>query len=199
MDRLDEKQVAIARVYSQAMLDLAESEGATESLLEELQDLVSLIREREDLRNFFESPMVDASEREKTLDKLFRGRASDLLVNSLQILNRNGRLAYLHTIVETYRGLYQEHHGHIDVQVTSAVPLTDALRQELKAAASRLAGREAVLVESVDETLVGGMVMRVGDRKIDTSVATELRKLRRVLDERSAVEIHRSRQETAAG
>ena len=199
MDRLDEKQVAIARVYSRAMFDLAESEGNTEALLEELQDLMNLLEERDDLRTFMSSPMVDEGEREKVLEKLFRGRASEILVNSLQVLNHKGRLALLPTIVETLRETHQEHHGHIDVQVTSAVALTDALRGELVAVATKLAGRQAVLVETVDESLIGGMVIRIGDRKIDTSVATELRKLRHVLDERSALEIHRSRQEAAAG
>lgn len=197
MERLDEKQVAVARIYSRAMFDLAESEGATEALMSELQDLLSLVRERDDLRDFMTSPMVEQPDREKVLEKLFRGRSSDLLVNGLQILNKNGRLSLLPTIVETFREAYQEHHGHIDVQVTSAAPLSEAAKKGLAAAATRLAGREAVLVETVDESLIGGMVVRVGDRKIDTSVRTELFKLRHTLDERSALEIYRSRQEAA--
>jgi F-type H+-transporting ATPase subunit delta len=197
MERLDEKQVAVARIYSRAMFDLAESEGSTKSLLEELRDLLSLLRDRDDLRAFIISPMVEQREREKVLEGIFRGRASDLLVDGLQILNKNGRLSLLPTIVETFREAYQEHHGHIDVQVTSAAPLSAAAKKGLVAAATRLAGREAVLVESIDESLIGGMVVRVGDRKIDTSVRTELFKLRHALDERSALEIYRSRQEAA--
>lgn len=197
MERLDEKQVDIARVYSRAMYDLAESEGVTEDLLAELQDLLSLLHERDDLKGFFESPMVEQGEREKVLEKLFRGRSSDILANSLQILNKNGRLGFLNTIVEMFRETYQVHHGHIEVQVNSAAPLSDASKKALAAAVTRLAGREAVLVESVDESLIAGMVVRVGDRKIDTSVRTELRKLRHTLDERSALEIYRSRQGAA--
>lgn len=197
MERLDEKQVAVARVYSRAMYDLAESGGVTEALLEELQDLLALLLDRDDLRAFIHSPMVDQEEREKVLERIFRGRASDLLVDSLQILNKNGRLGFLHTIVGTFREAYQTHHGHIDVQVTSAAPLSATARQGLAAAATRLTGREAVLVETVDEALLGGMVVRVGDRKIDTSVRTELFKLRHTLEERSALEIYRSRQEAA--
>ncbi len=191
MARLDEKQVAVARVYSRAMLDLAVSGGGAESLLEELEDLMTLLEGQEDLNGFFSSPMIEPNERAKILEKLFRGRASDLLVDSLQVLNRNGRLAVLPTVVEVFRQEYQERFDHIEVQVTSAVALSEERRAELQALASEMSGRQAVLVESVDESLIGGMILRIGDRKIDTSVATQLHRLRGALEDRSALEIHR--------
>ena len=116
MARLDEKQVAVARVYSRAMLDLAISGDGAESLLEELEELMTLLEGQEDLNGFFSSPMVEPTERAKVLEKLFRGRASDLLVDSLQVLNRNGRLAVLPTVVEVFRQEYQERFDHIEVQ-----------------------------------------------------------------------------------
>lgn len=191
MARLDEKQIAVARVYSRAMLDLAVSGGGAESLLEELKELMTLLEGQKDLDGFFSSPMIEPSERAKILEKLFRGRASDLLVDSLQVLNRNGRLAILPTVVEIFRQEYQERFDHIEVQVSSAVPLSEERRSEIVALASEMSGRRAVLVESVDGSLIGGMILRIGDRKIDTSVATQLRGLRMALEDRSALEIHR--------
>lgn len=198
MARLDEKQVAVARVYSRAMLDLAVSEGVAESLLEEMQDLMALLKKREDLGRFFSSPMVESTERKRVLEKLFRGRASDLLVDSLQVINRNGRLAVLNTVVEIFRQEYQERFDNVEVEVTSAVPLTVDRRTELQALTSEMSGRKAVLVEQIDSSLIGGMVIRIGDRKIDTSVATQLRRLRGALDDRSALEIHRGLMEAGA-
>jgi len=195
MAKLDEKQVSVARVYSRAMLDLAESEGQAESLFEELRDLAALMHRDEGFRRFLISPLVKVGERAKFLEKNLRGRASDLLVNSLQVLNSHGRLDFLDTIIEVYHQEYQGRHGRIDVRVTTAVPLDDALRQQLRSAAERMVGREPELVEEVDESLIGGMIVRVGDRKIDTSVANDLRKLRHRLSERAGQEIHLGRLE----
>ena len=189
----DEKQVAAARVYSRAMLDLAEAEGQGEALLDELRQLTELIAEREDFHRFMVSPLVDVSEREKFLEKNLRGRASDLLVNALQVINQHGRLPLLETIAETYRAEIQERHGRVDVRVTTAVPLGDEVRRQLTGAIEKMTQRTASLEESVDPALIGGLVVRIGDRKIDTSVATELRKLRRTLGERAAQEILKDR------
>lgn len=193
MARVDEKQVAVARVYSRAMLDRAQAEGQAESLLDELEGLAGMLRDNDGFRDFITSPLVDEREREQSLEKLLRGRASDLLVDSMQVLNRHGRLSLLETIVEVYRLEFQEMHGMVDVQVTSAVPLNDDLHQELVEATARMTGKKPKVIATVDESLLGGLVVRVGDQKIDTSIVAGLRKMRHALDDRSAREIHASR------
>ncbi len=193
MARVDEKQVAVSRVYSRAMLDRAESDGQAQNLLEELEGLARLMRENPSFRDFISSPLIEEQERERSLEKLFRGRGSDLLVDSLQVLNQHGRLAILETIAETYRLAFQEKHGIVDVHVTSAIPLNDALRQGLAEAAANMTGKKPKIIAEVDASLLGGLVVRVGDRKIDTSVVAGLRKMRHTLEDRSAREIHASR------
>lgn len=197
MSRFNEKEVAVARVYSRSMLDLAQAEQQAESLLEELRDLLRLMDEQPAFRNLLTSPLVEVRERERLLDNTLRGRASELLVSSLHVLNQHGRLALLPTIYAVYRSEYQERHGQVDVHVASPVPLTDAVRQQIKAAAATLTGRQGNLLERVDASLIGGLVVRIGDRKFDASVATQLRKMRQKLDERAAHEIHISRRAAA--
>lgn len=191
--RLDEKQVAVARIYCRSILDLAESVGETDSLLEEMQGLLELRDQNLGFQQFMSSPLVDPRERKTLIEKMLRGKLSDLLVNSLQVLNRHGRLDIFETLVEVYRTEHQQRHGQIDVEVTTAVPLSEGLRRELTAAAARMVGREPNLIETVDESLIAGIVVRIGDRKFDTSVATELRGLRHGLSERASQEIHSSR------
>lgn len=197
MARVDEKQVAVARVYSRAMLELAEQSGRAEALLEEMQALAGLLEKHPPLREFMVSPLVAGRERAQALERQFRGRFSDLLVNSLQVLNKNGRLGLFETLAEVYRSEYQERHGQIDVRVTTAVPLSDDLRRELETVAERIVGRQPNLIAAVDESLIGGLVLQIGDRKIDTSVARSLRKLRKTLSERASQEIYASRAASA--
>jgi F-type H+-transporting ATPase subunit delta len=93
-------------------------------------------------------------------------------------------------LVVAYREEYEKLEGRVDVRVTTAVPLSDALRQQLGVAASKATGKEAQLVEMVDQSILGGMILRIGDRKIDTSIAKEIRKLSEQMVDRASQELY---------
>ncbi len=197
MSKADDKQMAVAQVYSRAMHDLAESKGEAAGLLDELRELVGYIEQNPKFAAFVNSPMIDAEDRAQALERVFRGKASDLLVDSLQIINRKGRLTLLPAITEAYHLRHQEHLGRVDVRVTTAVPLGESLRGRLVSALSGHSGKQPVLIEEVDESLIGGIVLRVDDEKIDASVVHEIDRLHRALRDRAVHEIHRSRREAA--
>ncbi len=197
MPKADEKHIAVARVYSRAMHDLAVAKGEADVLAEELQELARFVEGDERLAALFASPLIDPDDRAQTLERLFRGKASDLLVDSLQVINRKGRLGLLGAIAEAYHLRHQEHLGRVDVHVATAVPLGAALRERLTAALAKHSGRKPQLIERVDPSLIGGMVLKVDDEKIDASVIHEIGRLRRAMRERSEQEIYRSRQATA--
>ena len=190
MATASDQEITLARVYSDAILQLAEAQGEADSLLEELLGLAAYLDETPELATFFSSPTVDAGVRQKAIEEWFRGRASDLLVDSLQVLNRKERLGLLRTLAETYRLGHEELRGQIDVHVRTAVPLSRAARARLKEVASAHAGKEAKLVEQVDESILGGMIVRIGDEKLDTSVAHRLGRLGQMLADRASLEIH---------
>lgn len=193
MAGVSEQELSIARVYADAMLDLAEARGEMDDLLDELTRFAAEVEKNTDLETFIASPMVDAAARQKTIEKLFRGKASDLFVDSLQVLNRKGRLSLGRAVAEVYRLAHEERRGRVEVHVRTAVPLTPGLRTKLKAVADEHTGRETDLVESIDESLLGGLVVRIGDEKFDTSVATRLKGLAGTLLERASREIHGGR------
>lgn len=189
MASYDDQMLSVARVYADAMLQLAHRRDEAESLNEELAELARLYESDPSFRDFVASPLVDADDRQASLEKAFRGRASELLVDSLQVLNRKGRMRLLPAVAEVYRRAYREHLRQVEVDVTSAVALRDDQRERLKAAIRRSTGRDAILSESVDPTLMGGLVVRLEDRKIDASVATQLENLNATLLDRASREI----------
>ncbi len=193
MPNIDDKQLAIASVYARSILELAERQGVTNSLLAEFEELATALSGNAELADFFSSPLVDAEERAASLEKIFRGKASDLAVDSLQVINRKGRLEMLAAIVTALHQERQTLRGEIDVEVATAVPLSDALRARLQAAVDRFTGKKSCLVEVVDEQLLGGMVLRLGDQKIDSSVVRELEKMNETLAARTSREILRAR------
>ena len=199
MANVTDKEIAVARVYSGSMLQLAESKGEADNLLAELLELVRYLDGDSAFEDFLSSPRIDVQAREKTIEKVFRGRVSDLLVDSLQVLNRKERLALLRAIVKTYRLVHEELRGRIDVHVTTAVPLSKKMRQELAEVASRHAGKQAELVETVDQAILGGMVVRIGDEKFDSSVAARLKTLGGAFAERASQEVHSGKSYVMAG
>lgn len=171
------------------MLALAQAEGKEGELGSELSEFVRLLDAHPDLETFLTSPLVDVESRRQTLEKLLAGNASPLLCDALQVVNRKGRMELMRVISEAYRQELDQHAGRVGVQVTTAVPLTGKLRTELERATSKLTGKQASLEEFVDESLIGGMVLQVGDRKIDNSVAREISKLGERLTQRASREI----------
>ena len=187
---IDERQLAIARVYAEALLGLAESSGQVDQMLEELLQLGSLMDEAPELEEYLQSPLVKEESRREALENLFRERLSDLLVDTLQVMNRKGRLELIHALVEAYRQEYEVLRGQVDVRVTTAIPLSDTVRQRLRVTTSKLTGKEAQLVEKIDPSILGGMILQVGDGKMDTSIARKIRKLAEEMVERASRELH---------
>jgi len=186
----DIQHEAIGRVYAEAMFALAEQADQSDALLEELTGLAEYLRKDAAAAAALTDPQGDVDVRSRLLEKSFRGRASDTLVDALQVINAKGRMEFLPAIVEGYRRVYESARKIAEVFVTSAIPLTDELRAGLSQSASRYAGREVRLIESVDASLLGGLIVRVGDVKLDTSLSRHLSRLHTAMHEQGERSIH---------
>ena len=191
MASADSREVGVARVYARAMLHLAAAQGQEDELLGELAGLGKAVAGDAELAAFLASPLVSSEARAQVIEKVFRQRASDLLVDALEVINGKGRLGLLPAIVEAYRGEYRELRGLVDARVTTAVPLSKAQRESLAAAVAKLTGKQPELIESVDPSILGGLVVEVSGEKIDSSLAMRLRDVGMHLAQRAALELHR--------
>ncbi len=185
------EEQSLARVWSDAVFHLAASRGVEDSMLEEWRGLVELLDRDKDVKAVMVSPLVKNEEKRHLIEKSFRGKASDLFVDTLQVMRSKGRLGLVRFVAAAFQDTWMAAKNQIEVRVTSAVPLSAELRQSLAAAASRFAGKEALLVEKVDPGLLGGLVVRVGDQKFDDSVARELELLLAAFAARGSRELPR--------
>lgn len=188
-----ESELAIARVYAASLLELAEATGDADTVHEQLRELVAAAERQPAFAAFLTSPVLDTATRGATIERLFRGRLHDVLVSALQVLNRKERLGLLTSFGAAYAELVQERKGQIEVHVSSAAPLSDSARQGLRQAASRVTGKQAELMEVVDDSLIGGLVVRIGDQKFDLSVASRVRRMYEGLLDRVVREAHAGR------
>ena len=188
--RVDDRQLAVARVYAESLLGLAEEQGIGDEILEELDALVALEERDSELAAFLTSPLVELGVRRATLESSLRGRSSDLVVDTLQVMNAKGRLVLVPALAVAYRAALDELRGRVDVSVVSAVALNEQQKQQLLDTLSRVTKREVRLAETVDPEILGGLVVSLGDRKIDYSLAADLRRMGDQLRDCATREIH---------
>lgn len=194
MGKLDHNATAVADAYAKTLLDLCLRKDNADRVVEEFGDFVELMKKDAAFGDFMSSVAVDEDARRAVLEKHFRGKMDDLLLSTLQVINRRGRCDLLGLIRERFVHWLGEHRNQVEVQVASAIPLTDALREKLRAAIQSLTGHAPRIRESVDPSLLGGLVIRVGDDKLDGSVRRQLRIIYDHMHERASVELHSNRQ-----
>ncbi len=190
MPVLRDEKLALADVYAESLIAVADEQGRTDTIAAEFADLIRYMDKNPEFATFLTADSIDDDARRESLEKMFRGKMDDLLLNLLQVLNRRRRLWLVRSIGRAGQLRMQERRDQQEVIVETAVPLTDDLRQSVKDQMSRQIGREALLIERVNPELIGGIVIRVGDMQIDASVASRIAALRRKLSDRATLEIH---------
>jgi len=178
-----------ADIYADALLELANERALAEALFEEFRSLVEYIHADKEFADFLASAAVDDDDRRAVLQRIFTGRLSELLLNLLLVLNDHGRAGIVPLVYERYKARLDAQLKRQDVFVTSAVPLDEVQRSEIRENLSAMLGKQAVLVERVDPSLLGGLIIKVGDRQYDGSLRRRVARLREILVERGGQEI----------
>jgi F-type H+-transporting ATPase subunit delta len=174
---------ALAVVYAQALLELAVEAGELETVGTEVSQLSGLIESQDTLRLLLGGRLLTTEERRGMVEEIFRGRVGDLLYRFLQVLARKNRLEQLPYILRVLPRLIETRQGIQDVEATTAQALSDPEAAQLAESIGRVLGKKVVVRQRVDESLVGGLKLRIDDRLLDGSVAAQLRMMRRKLIE----------------
>jgi F-type H+-transporting ATPase subunit delta len=173
--------------YAEALFEAARERDELEEVLEELKDFANALEESEELRLFFYGGQIPEREKRRAIDALTEGMSLSTR-NFLKVLSDNGREEILEEVLLRYEELVKEHLGRVEVEVTTAVELTDEELDRMKERLGRsLEGREVTLQTSVDPDVLGGAVFRFGGRMVDSSVRGRLQGLREEMLERGVV------------
>jgi len=184
----------IARVYAEALLNAAERHGQADAVLEEVESLVrDLFSADPQFEAFFASGAIGRKDKARVIESVFAGRASELFVNFLLVLNDHERLHLIRPILAAYRELRDDRAGRLRVQVQTAVPLPEDQRERLLRQLRESYHKEPLLETRLDPDLLGGMVVRVGDWVYNSSVRQRLESIRKQIIERSSHEIQSRR------
>ena len=173
--------------YAEALFEASRERDELEEVLSDLGEFVSALQESEELRLFFYGGQIPERQKRRALDGLTEGMKTQA-TNFLKVLVDNGREEILEEVLDRYEQLVKEHLGRIEVEVTTAVELSEIQLDRLGERLGRtLEGREIILETNVDPELIGGAVFRYGGRMMDGSIRGRLESLREGMLERSVV------------
>lgn len=173
---MDSDVQQLATLYAKALLGAAGSN--VDQIVDELQALVKECLDRfPQLEIALASPSISQESKEAMLDRIFSGKVSKTLLNTLKVLCRRGRISALRAIQVTATEMRDEQLGRMRVQVASAQALTVAQKTQIADKLKSSFGKDAVLVEKVDPSLIGGVVLRIGDAVYDGSVSGKLQSM----------------------
>ncbi|MFN4010676.1 F0F1 ATP synthase subunit delta [Pannonibacter sp.] len=174
----------VAKRYAAALLELAEDGGATGEVERDLAAFDAMLAESADLVRLVRSPVFTADEQLAALDALLsKAGISGLAANFVKLAAKNRRLFVLPDMIKAFRALLAEKRGEATAEVLSAAPLSDAHVAALKEAISASTGKKINIAARVDPALIGGLIVKVGSRMIDTSLRTKLNSLKFAMKE----------------
>lgn len=169
---------AVAGRYAEALYEIAVANKIVDKLEEELRAVISLLEAEPNLKKVLYHPRITAAEKKDVLKALLEGKISEVAMNFLYLVIDRQREAYLADMVEVFVDYANKARNIVDVEVTSAVELNKDDRKRLVKALGKMTGKQVRVNYSVDPSLLGGIVARIGDKVIDGSVKARLQSLK---------------------
>lgn len=174
----------VAGRYALALFELALEENAIEQIESDLARFNEALELSEDLRSLVKSPVFTAEEQQRALSAVLdKIGVEGLTANFLRLVARNRRLAVAPNMIRAFQALLARHRGEASAEVISATKLEDGQVRALKQALKAALGKEVQLHRSIDPSLLGGLVVKVGSRMIDSSLRTKLNNLKHAMKE----------------
>ena len=164
----------LARGYAQALFQIAQAEGALEQVEDELFRFARIVENETRLREALTDPSVESEHRAKMVQELLGNKVSPHTLNIIAFIVQQGRARELSKIIDSLVQLAAEERSRAVAEVRSAVPLDGEQREKLKEAIARATGKQVEVKVLIDSTVIGGLLVRVGDQIFDGTVRRRL-------------------------
>ena len=174
----------IAARYATAVFDLAKEDKAIAKIESNLDDLAVALDESADLSDLISSPVYSRATQQDAISAIAKKmKLAPVMVNTLSLMASKRRLFVLPQMIAQLRDLIAEHKGEVTAEVVSAKALTKAQADKLAATLKSNVGKDVKIKATVDESLIGGLVVKVGSKMIDTSIRSKLNSLQNAMKE----------------
>lgn len=171
----------VADKYSSAMLELAQEQGNLVTTEENLLYVASVLNEQPELVGFINNPIVEADAKISLLGKVFGTAVEKTVLHFMYVMVKRGRYRYWQDTIRAFIKKSREARGILEAIVTVAEPLTDTLRDDVQAKLQAMTGKDVIVSVRQDTRIMGGIIIQIGDKRIDGSIARRLDELEKTL------------------
>lgn len=173
----------IASRYAEALFQVGEESNSTEKLYNELKAVVDIINVNKEFSNILKSPIVSKEEKKTLITNVFGSKLNNEMLNFMKILADKDRLNLLANMEEAFKALLNDKNNILEGVAITAVPMNEGEVNELQAKLSAKYNKTVVLQNEVDKSILGGVLVRLGNEEIDGTVKNRLDKMKEQLSQ----------------
>lgn len=171
-------ETRIASRYAKPLLELAVERNCLEEVAKDMTAFTALCHSNRDFTLMLKNPVLGHLNKLVILKKIFTGKVNDLTLSIFDIISRKNREEYLPAIAKEFHKQYNVMKGIAEATITTVIPLSADLKKEVVAVVKKITGKDVELTEKVDESIIGGFILKIGDRQIDDSINSKLNELK---------------------
>ena len=173
----------VAARYAKSFIDLATEQGALEQAYTDMKYIAEVCESTHEFVTFLKSPIIKTDKKQAVLKQIFSGKLSKVTDAYVQLITSKRREIYLAEIAHEFIEQYKEKNKILTAVVTTASGIDDTIRKKVMEIVKGVTNSEVVLQEKIDKDIIGGFIIRVGDKQVDASIARKLNNLKRNFSE----------------
>ena len=173
----------VAARYAKSFIELATEQGVVEQAYADMKQIAEVCKSNHDFVTFLKSPIIKTDKKQAVLKEVFAGKLNKVTDAFVRLITDKRREIYLEEIAHQFINQYKEKKKILTAVVTTANGIDEATRKKVMEIVKGSGKSEVVLEEKIDKNLIGGFVLRVGDKQIDASIARKLSLLKRSFNE----------------
>ncbi|PWL57215.1 MAG: F0F1 ATP synthase subunit delta [Oscillospiraceae bacterium] len=168
----------VAQRYAASLFEVGVEQNCLDSFLEEMTALNEVFTQNEELVKLLHTPTVSKEEKLELVENIFGGKVSQYVLNFLKIMTEKGRMDQIFGVYNQFKLLYNEEKNIQEITAVTAIPLQGPLFDKLKEKLEQVTGKQVILTNQVDPSILGGVIIRMQDDQVDASVKTRLEDLK---------------------
>lgn len=169
------------RRYALALYQVAEEKGKVDQFLEDLRQIVELVKSDKDLQLLIEHPQVSTSNKKKLFEDLFKSKVDDDMVSFLNLLIEKDRILELDNMLSQMERIYLEKHDTCIAEVKTVLPLEEEEKNQLIDKLQKKFNKKIILQEEIDENILGGVYVKVDNEVIDGTIKSKLEEMKKLM------------------
>ena len=175
------KAIKLSNRYAKSLADIALKNNAMDATLQDMKLVLEACKSISELRQLLRSPIIKTKKKIKIIQEIFSSRISITTLNFIEMITVKKREAFLQTIAESFIVIYKRINQIETVTVTSVNPLEQDYKERLIAEVKKTGCKKVELIEKTSSDLIGGVIIKYGDKQIDASIKTKINRLKKTL------------------